>query len=562
MLVLMKKISGFHILTSIGAIILFSGALSAYGQVVLVKGNDANAGKNAKSKPKAKAAPVRTRGIDLGTTPVRTRGIDLGTAPVRTRGIDLGTGSKTASGVAETKTQVKTRGIDLGNNAALLPKQMQFPVASPITASKPVAAAAKPADKPVAPAVPAAKPATKAAAAPGVFTISMPKMGSDAAAEPNKEEKKSAPVENVAAKAKEAEPKPAAPAAPTVAAPPVTDTVVKSAAAVPAPPKFALPVLPPPKLSTFGFDVMTTDERGRMMGKRVETARYFQVELPGGMQMDLVQVPTGGFMMGTLESDLVAVKQGSSRGVEKKDLNYDIVESYIRRVNWESPRHMVNVPGFYMSKFEITQAQWRAVASLPRVNTDLLSDPSSFKGSNLPVETITWDEAIEFCERLTRATGRRFRLPTEAEWEYAARAGTNTPFNFGDSIKTDWANFQGKFPYNNSPKGEFRETTVAVGTLGLPNAFGLYDMHGNVWEWCSDVWNENYEGAPVDGKSWDTGKISYLRIIRGGAWDSFGGECRSNSRNRMTATIRLNSIGLRVVADIPEGASPIQANLQ
>jgi formylglycine-generating enzyme required for sulfatase activity len=560
MLVLMKKLSGFHILTSIGAIILFSGSLSAYGQVVLVKGNDSNAGKNTKSKPKARSAQVRTRGIDLGT------------AQVRTRGIDLGTDSKQQTGSAvETKTQVKTRGIDLGSNASLLPKQMQFPVASPITASKPVVAAAKPADKPVAPAVPAAKPATKAAAQPGVFTISMPKMGSTTASagepkkeEPKKEEQKSAPVENVAAKAKEAEAKPATPAplaAPAVA-PPVTDTAIKSAAAISIPAKFALPVLPPPKLSTFGFDVMTSDERGRIVGKRVETARYFQIDLPGGMQLDLVQVPTGGFMMGTLESDLVAVKQGSSRGVEKKDLNYDIVESYIRRFNWESPRHMVNVPGFYMSKFEITQAQWRAVASLPRVNTDLLSDPSSFKGSNLPVETITWDEAIEFCERLTRATGRRFRLPTEAEWEYAARAGTNTPFNFGDSIKTDWANFQGKFPYNNSPKGEFRETTVAVGTIGAPNAFGLYDMHGNVWEWCSDVWNENYEGAPIDGKSWDTGKIQYLRIIRGGAWDSFGGECRSNSRNRMTATIRLNSIGLRVVADVPEGTSPIQANLQ
>ncbi|MBO0723280.1 MAG: formylglycine-generating enzyme family protein [Blastocatellia bacterium] len=297
-----------------------------------------------------------------------------------------------------------------------------------------------------------------------------------------------------------------------------------------------------------------------MVTKRVETAHYFQVDLPGGTPLDLVQVPGGSFMMGTLDTDIAGVKQSSSRSVEKKDLNYDLVESYIRRFNWETPQHMVNVPTFYMGKFEITQAQWMAVATLPKVNTDLLSDPSSFKGGNRPVETITWDEAIEFCERLSRATGRHFRLPTEAEWEFAARAGTNTPFYFGDSIKTDWANFQGRFPYNNSPKGEFRETTVDVGSLGTPNAYGLYDMHGNVWEWCSDVWNESYDGAPANGKSWDTGKITYLRIIRGGGWDSFGGECRSNSRNRMTATIRLNNIGLRVVVDIPEG--PIQASLQ
>jgi formylglycine-generating enzyme required for sulfatase activity len=282
--------------------------------------------------------------------------------------------------------------------------------------------------------------------------------------------------------------------------------------------------------------------------------------LLGGMMLDMVQIPGGGFMMGTLETDLVAVKQGSSRSMEREFTN-DIVESLIRRFNWESPKHMVKVPAFYMSKYEITQAQWRAVASLPKVKIDLLSDPSSFKGSNLPVETITWEEAIEFCERLSLATGRRFRLPTEAEWEYAARAGTNTPFNFGDSIRSEWANFQGKFPYSNSPKGEFRETTVAVGSLGSPNAFGLFDMHGNVWEWCSDVWNETYDGAPNDGSSWETGKIPYLRMIRGGAWDSLGGECRSNSRNRMTATIRLNNIGLRIVADIPEQNSPVQANV-
>jgi formylglycine-generating enzyme required for sulfatase activity len=544
MLVVKIKNLGFRRLTTILAVFLFSGFLSslAYGQVVLVKGKDSNARtNNPKPRPKGRS-PVRTRGVNLesSSTPQQQ------SRPQRQKG-----------GSADAQTPARTRGIDLNNS--LLPKQMQFPVSSPLNNAKPSTPAA-----PVATAAPAAKPSPKpAASSPGTFTINMPKMGSSTAPVKEPEKKNSASgtvaVKETAVKAPVPAPAPTPP--PPVAAPP-SDQGVKTvaAASAPAPVRPAMPVLPPPPLSNFGFEVITADDRGKIVGSRVETGRYFQTELLGGMMLDMVQIPGGGFMMGTLESDLVAVKQGSSRSMER-EFNNDIVESLIRRFNWEAPKHMVKVPAFYMSKYEITQAQWRAVASLPKVKTDLLSDPSSFKGSNLPVETITWEEAIEFCERLSLATGRRFRLPTEAEWEYAARAGTNTPFNFGDSIRTEWANFQGKFPYNNSPKGDFRETTVAAGSLGGPNAFGLYDMHGNVWEWCSDVWNESYEGAPSDGSSWETGKIPYLRIIRGGAWDSLGGECRSNARNRMTATIRLNSIGLRIVADIPEQNPPVQASL-
>jgi formylglycine-generating enzyme required for sulfatase activity len=553
MLVVKMKNLGFLKLAAILAGLLFSGLLSdlAYGQVTLVKGNNSTARTNSsRSKSKTKSAVVRTRGINLGAN-------DKPQQPSRPQ-------QKSSS--AATQTPARTRGIDISGPP--LPKQMQFPVSSPINNVKPGTTAnnAKPVT-PAAPVVaatpgakPSPKPTDKTAASPGVFTISMPEMGSPTAPakapEKKEPEKKNSASETVVAKAAEAKPAVSTPA-PTPAAPVAAPP---AAAPAPTPVRVAVPVLPPPKLSNFGFEVITMDERGRMMGNRVETARYFQVDLPEGIVMDMVQIPGGNFMMGTLESDLVAIKEGTSRSMEREFKN-DIVESLIRRFNWETPKHMVKVSGFYMSKYEITQAQWRAVANLPRVNTDLLSDPSSFKGSNLPVETITWEEAVEFCERLSRATGRRFRLPTEAEWEYAARAGTNTPFNFGDSITTEWANFQGKFSYNNSPKGEFRERTVAVGSLGGPNAFGLFDMHGNVWEWCSDVWNENYDGAPNDGRSWDTGKLPYLRIIRGGAWDSVGGECRSSTRNRMTATIRLNNIGLRVVADIPEQNPPVQANL-
>jgi formylglycine-generating enzyme required for sulfatase activity len=302
--------------------------------------------------------------------------------------------------------------------------------------------------------------------------------------------------------------------------------------------------LPIPKLLSYDFEVLTADDRGRIVGRRMETARYYYEELSGGVQLDMVEVPGGTFMMGSLAPEIEGLKKEYVRGIER-----EIKDALLRRLPWEAPQHMVKIPAFYLGKFEVTQAQWRAVASLPKVKRDLVSDPSHFKGGNRPVENISWEDAIEFCERLSRATGRRYRLPTEAEWEYACRAGTNTPFNFGDAIKSDWANYHGKHTYATSPKGVFREQTVVVGSLGIGNAFGLYDMHGNVWEWCSDTWHDNYNSAPEDGRAWEYGELKYLKIIRGGSWDSSAGECRSNARNRMTASIQLNSIGFRVVTE-------------
>jgi formylglycine-generating enzyme required for sulfatase activity len=301
-----------------------------------------------------------------------------------------------------------------------------------------------------------------------------------------------------------------------------------------------------PKLLGYEFEVVTADDRGRIAGRRTESARYYYEELSGGVQLDMVEIPGGTFMMGSVATEVEGLKKEYVKGIER-----EIKDALLKRLQWEAPQHMVKIPAFYLGKFEVTQAQWRAVASLPKVNRDLVSDPSHFKGGNRPVDKISWDDAIEFCERLSRATGRRYRLPTEAEWEYACRAGTNTPFNFGDSIKTEWANYHGKHTYASSPKGAYREQTVVVGSLGIGNAFGLYDMHGNVWEWCSDTWHDSYNAAPEDGKAWQNGEIQYLKIIRGGSWDSAAGECRSNARNRMTSSIQLNSIGFRVVAEAP-----------
>lgn len=144
------------------------------------------------------------------------------------------------------------------------------------------------------------------------------------------------------------------------------------------------------------------------------------------------------------------------------------------------------------------------------MNKELDADPSNFKGDKRPVEQVSWYDAVEFCDRLTAHTKRAYSLPSEAEWEYACRAGTRTPFHFGETITTDLANYRGtdneeykwSGSYGPGPKGIYREQITEVGSFGVANAFGLYDMHGNVWEWCLDDWHDNYEGAPTDGSAW------------------------------------------------------------
>ncbi|MGH2414455.1 MAG: formylglycine-generating enzyme family protein, partial [Microcystaceae cyanobacterium] len=169
------------------------------------------------------------------------------------------------------------------------------------------------------------------------------------------------------------------------------------------------------------------------------------------------------------------------------------------------------------------------VAALPRVNRNINLEPSHFKGDDCPVERVSWDDAVEFCARLSKKTGREYRLPSEAEWEYACRAGTTTPFYFGETITTDVANYNGDYIYRNAPKGEYRRRTTRIGSFP-PNAFGLYDMHGNVWEWCADTWHNNYKGAPTDGRAWINDNNNKYRVLRGGSWVCYPGSCRSACR--------------------------------
>ena len=177
----------------------------------------------------------------------------------------------------------------------------------------------------------------------------------------------------------------------------------------------------------------------------------------------------------------------------------------------------------------MTQAQWRYGASLKAVNRDLKSNPSEFKGENRPVEQVSWKDAQEFCDRLSQDQSQPFKLPSEAQWEYACRAGTTTPFAFGETLTTALANYDGKYTYGNGPKGKNRKKTTAVGQFPA-NSWGLHDMHGTVWEWCEDTWHPNYDGAPMDESSWIENK-STSQLLRGGSWYFSPRSCRSAFRS-------------------------------
>ncbi|MBN3910853.1 MAG: SUMF1/EgtB/PvdO family nonheme iron enzyme [Nostoc sp. NMS1] len=250
-------------------------------------------------------------------------------------------------------------------------------------------------------------------------------------------------------------------------------------------------------------------------------AEFFRENLGNGVVLEMVAIPGGKFLMGSPESEP-------------------------ERSSYESPQHTVTVQPFLMGKFSVTQSQWKAVADLPKVNIDLKPDPSYFKGANRPVEQVSWDDAIEFCARLSKKTGKTYRLPSEAEWEYACRAGTTTPFYFGETITTDLANYNGDYTYGSAPKGEYRKQTTDVGKFPA-NSFGLFDMHGNIWEWCQDEWHKNYNGAPKDGSAWLVDNDNQNRLWRGGSWPDSPGNCRSACRFDYARGSRHSNVGFRVV---------------
>jgi formylglycine-generating enzyme required for sulfatase activity len=265
---------------------------------------------------------------------------------------------------------------------------------------------------------------------------------------------------------------------------------------------------------------------------RVINLPLWREPLPLDQNLDMMATPAGEFIM------------GSPPGESGRDV-YPSFYPDTEGVDVEI-QHPVTVSALMISQCPITQAQWRAVATLARVNVDLNPEPAQFKGDQRPVECVNWHEAVEFCDRLAQYTGKPYRLPSEAEWEYACRAGTNTPFYMGDTLSTQWVNYNGNYVYGPGQKGDFRSETSPVGSFGV-NSWGLADMHGNVYEWCLDYWHPCYAGAPTDGSAWLMGGNPNRRILRGGSWSSLPEHCRSGFRYCYNPSTRSYFLGFRVV---------------
>jgi formylglycine-generating enzyme required for sulfatase activity len=279
-------------------------------------------------------------------------------------------------------------------------------------------------------------------------------------------------------------------------------------------------------------------------------------ELAPGVPLQLVEIPRGSFSMGSPSGE-----EGRTRYQEWSEewKRLAVVEG----VDVEAQR-LVTVPACWLGRFPITQAQWEVVANWPRLVRELNPDPAKFKGLDRPVERVSWHDALEFCRRLSQRTGRNYSLPSEVLWEYACRAGTTTPFHFGATLSPEVVNFRGTVSYGSGPKGEFREHTTPVGSFPA-NAWGLHDMHGNVWEWCLDRWHPSPRQGPSDGRPWLEpaeglpAEGQELRLLRGGSWFNVPHSCRSAYRFSGHPADLVDGVGFRVCF-LPPGSPPWPSN--
>ncbi len=256
-------------------------------------------------------------------------------------------------------------------------------------------------------------------------------------------------------------------------------------------------------MNKYKFKTPFVNSNSQIVREIKKQTTYLQIALSKKTNLKMTVIPSGEFLMGssTDESEF--------------------------RAN-ETPQHKVKIPKFYLGKYPITQSQYFAVMNeLPEIAEE-------FQGEDLPVVNVWLEKALEFCDKLSKNTGKTFRLPTEAEWEYACRAGTDTPYAFGVTITKDIANFDGI-------------CLTPVGHFKFANNFGLYDMHGNVWEWCADIWHTDYKDAPTNGgNAWiKNGDQSYV-VQRGGSWKNPAGHCRSAFRVGDIAHNLDHIVGLRV----------------
>ncbi|MEH2438451.1 MAG: bifunctional serine/threonine-protein kinase/formylglycine-generating enzyme family protein [Nostoc sp.] len=265
-------------------------------------------------------------------------------------------------------------------------------------------------------------------------------------------------------------------------------------------------------LKTFQFKVMKVDKQGNITTISPGQAIYFIEDLGNGNTLEMVEIPGGQFLM------------GSPVGEKQRNTN-------------EGPQHPMTIKVFFMGKFTVTQEQYQAVMGI---------NPSYFQGANRPVEQVSWNDAVKFCQKLSLMTNKNYRLPSEAEWEYACRAGTTTPFYFGETITTEITNYNGGYTYGSAPPGENRQETMDVGSLPA-NAFGLYEMHGNVWEWCQDKYHNDYRGMPANGSAWVSGNNNPC-LLRGGSWLTQSSVCRSSARlDGGNSDVAFYDFGFRVV---------------
>lgn len=260
---------------------------------------------------------------------------------------------------------------------------------------------------------------------------------------------------------------------------------------------------PAPAMSPFSSDQAKVHQRAwaEHLGLPVHVTNSL------GMRLSLI--PPGQFMMGSPQDE-----------------------------EWHRPDEILHrvtlTKAFYMGTTEVTQGQWKALMG---------ENPSFFTGDALPVETVTWEQAADFCRKLSEKEGAQYRLATEAEWEYACRAGTTTPFHTGETISPDQANYDGNHTYAGGKKGVFRESTVEAGSLP-PNPWGLHEMHGNVWEWCADWYGEYPKAQTRDPTAPASGD---RRVFRGGCWINFPAVCRSANRAKVAPVSWNFHLGFRVV---------------
>ena len=273
-------------------------------------------------------------------------------------------------------------------------------------------------------------------------------------------------------------------------------------------------------LPNFDFATIKVDRQGREKERTYHSAKLYTESLGDWQTLSLVSVPQGKFVMG----GAVTEKGSSDR---------------------ERPLHLVDVSDFFIGEYPVTQTQWRKVAQMPQIKRKLKREPSHFKGNNRPVESVSWLEAQEFCDRLSAYTGKQYRLPSEAEWEYACRGNSTAPFAYGETLTSELADYASTYAYAEETGKAYRQGTTEVGSF-MPNAFGLYDLHGNVREWCADPWHENYHRAPSNSKDWQKEGDLAWRTLRGGSWANKPSHCRSAHRSGYPEDLLNRAIGFRV----------------